>query len=141
MSFVLVAASLSSWAPMFSYGSSSSISLATVTPSWVMVGEPNFRSRATLRPLGPSVVATAVARMSTPAFSRRRASSEKASCLAAIFKLLLFSRNHRGCGCDPADLLGQDGQNIALSQDQQLLAVDLDLGSGVLGEKNFVARL
>jgi hypothetical protein len=27
---------------MFSYGSSSSISFATVTPSVVMVGEPNF---------------------------------------------------------------------------------------------------
>ena len=39
-SLVLVAASLSSWAPMFSKGSASSISLATVTPSCVTVGAP-----------------------------------------------------------------------------------------------------
>ena len=66
MSLVLVAASLRSWAPIFSKGSSSSISLATVTPSWVMVGEPNLRSMATLRPLGPRVVATAFATTSIP---------------------------------------------------------------------------
>ena len=54
---------------MFSNGSSSSISLATVTPSWVTVGAPNFLSRATLRPFGPSVVLTAFASVSTPTFS------------------------------------------------------------------------
>ena len=37
-SLVLLAASLTSWAPMFSYGSFSSISSATVTPSLVTVG-------------------------------------------------------------------------------------------------------
>jgi hypothetical protein len=37
-SLVLVATSLTSWAPMFSRASSSSISLAMVTPSLVMVG-------------------------------------------------------------------------------------------------------
>ena len=40
-SLVLLATSLTIWAPMFSYLSSSSISLATVTPSLVTVGEPN----------------------------------------------------------------------------------------------------
>src|SRR5512143_1311781 len=69
---------------MFSYGFSSSISLATVTPSWVMVGAPNFLSSATLRPLGPRVVPTAFASISTPRCRRRRASSEKTSCLAAM---------------------------------------------------------
>ena len=69
-SLVLVAASLRSWAPMFSKGSSSSISLATVTPSWVTVGAPYFLSRATLRPLGPSVVLTALASVSTPVLER-----------------------------------------------------------------------
>jgi hypothetical protein len=39
----------------------SSISFATVTPSLVMVGEPNFLSITTLRPLGPSVTLTASA--------------------------------------------------------------------------------
>ena len=57
-SLVLVAASLSSWAPMFSKGSSSSISLATVTPSWVTVGRPELLVEGTLRPLGPGVVLT-----------------------------------------------------------------------------------
>jgi len=60
---------------MFSNGSFSSTSLATVTPSWVTVGLPHFLSRATLRPLGPRVVLTACASASTPAFKARRASS------------------------------------------------------------------
>src|ERR1043166_4345699 len=42
-------------APMFSSGSFRSISLATVTPSFVMVGDPNFLSITTLRPFGPRV--------------------------------------------------------------------------------------
>ena len=53
-------------APMFSSGSFSSISLATVTPSLVMVGPPNFFSRTTLRPLGPRVTFTASASWFTP---------------------------------------------------------------------------
>jgi hypothetical protein len=51
---------------MFSQGSSSSISLATVTPSLVTVGEPNFRSITTFRPLGPSVAATALDSLEIP---------------------------------------------------------------------------
>ena len=39
-SLVLTATSRTSWAPMFSIGSSSSTSLATVTPSLVMSGAP-----------------------------------------------------------------------------------------------------
>ena len=58
---VLVATSLTIWAPMFSIGSLSSISLATVTPSLVTVGEPNFLSMMTFRPLGPRVTLTASA--------------------------------------------------------------------------------
>ena len=65
---------------MFSKGSSSSTSRATVTPSWVTVGEPNFLSSATLRPLGPSVVLTALAMVSMPFLSFLRASSVKTSC-------------------------------------------------------------
>ena len=53
-------------APMFSSGSFSSISLATVTPSLVIVGPPNFFSRTTLRPLGPRVTFTASASWLTP---------------------------------------------------------------------------
>ena len=66
MSDVLLATSRTICAPMFSSGSFSSISLATVTPSLVIVGEPNFLSRTTLRPLGPSVTLTASARAFTP---------------------------------------------------------------------------
>jgi hypothetical protein len=64
---VLEATSLTIWAPMFSNLSSSSISLATVTPSLVTVGAPNFLSRTTLRPLGPRVTLTALASLLTPA--------------------------------------------------------------------------
>ena len=47
VSLVLVATSLTSWAPMFSMLSSSSISLATETPSLVIMGAPKERCRAT----------------------------------------------------------------------------------------------
>src|SRR5690606_30340159 len=56
---VLLATSFTICAPMFSSGSFSSISFATVTPSLVMVGDPNFLSRITFRPRGPSVTLTA----------------------------------------------------------------------------------
>ena len=90
-SFVLVATSLVSWAPMFSHGSSSSISLAIVTPSLVIVGAPHFLSRTTFCPLGPSVIATASASLSTPASRPRRASSPNFSSFEAT-GVLLFSR-------------------------------------------------
>ena len=66
MSDVLLATSRTICAPMFSSGSFSSISLATVTPSLVIVGDPNFLSRTTLRPFGPSVTLTASASWLTP---------------------------------------------------------------------------
>ena len=66
-SLVLVATSLTSCAPMFSNGSSSSISFAMVTPSLVISGAPYFLSSTTLRPLGPSVILTVFASLSKPA--------------------------------------------------------------------------
>ena len=77
-SSVFLATSLTSSAPIFSYGSSSSISLAMLTPSLVMVGAPHFFSRTTLRPLGPSVTLTASASVFMPRSRPRRASSLKA---------------------------------------------------------------
>ena len=68
---VLLATSFTICAPMFSNLFSSSISLATVTPSLVTVGEPKLFSMTTLRPLGPSVTLTASASVLTP---RRMAS-------------------------------------------------------------------
>ena len=75
VSDVLLATSRTIWAPMFSSGSLRSISLATVTPSLVMVGEPNFLSMTTLRPLGPRVTLTASAKPLTPRRIACRASS------------------------------------------------------------------
>ena len=75
MSLVLVATSLTSWAPMFSKTSSSSISRAMETPSLVMVGAPNFFSMTTLRPFGPKVTLTVSASLLTPASRPRRAAS------------------------------------------------------------------
>ena len=77
-SSVFLATSLTSSAPIFSYGSSSSISLAMETPSLVMVGAPHFFSSTTLRPLGPSVTRTASASLFMPCSSARRACSSKA---------------------------------------------------------------
>src|SRR5204863_6285646 len=91
---VLVGGCLRGWAGMWWKGASSSASRATVTPSWVTVGEPNFLSSATFRPLGPSVVFTALAMMSMPFLSFLRASSVKASCFA--IRPSLIRRRDRG---------------------------------------------
>ncbi len=73
-SSVFLATSLTSSAPIFSYGSSSSISLAMLTPSFVMVGAPHFFSSTTLRPFGPRVTLTASASWFIPRSRPRRAS-------------------------------------------------------------------
>src|SRR5690349_4126706 len=84
MSLVLMAASLTSCAPMFSNWSLRWISRAIVTPSLVTTGEPVIFSRMTLRPLGPRVVFTASASWSTPACRRVRASGPKRSSFAMV---------------------------------------------------------
>src|SRR5436305_15239874 len=76
MSEVRLATSLTICAPMFSKRSWSTMAFATVTPSLVTSGAPKDCSRATLRPLGPSVTLTAVVRASTP---RRIASRPRVS--------------------------------------------------------------
>ena len=83
-SLVFWATSRTICAPMFSNLSSSSISLATVTPSLVMRGAPNDLSSTTLRPFGPSVTFTALARILTPRSMRSRASAANFTSLAAI---------------------------------------------------------
>ncbi len=87
-SSVFLATSLTSSAPIFSCGSSSSISLAMETPSLVIVGAPHFFSRTTLRPLGPRVILTALASLSIPRSRARRASSSNVMSLAAMLLLL-----------------------------------------------------
>ena len=51
---------------MFSNLFSKSISLATVTPSFVTTGAPKVFSISTFLPLGPKVALTASANLSTP---------------------------------------------------------------------------
>src|SRR6201991_869280 len=132
------------WAPMFSNLSSSSISLATVTPSLVMRGAPNDLSSTTLRPLGPRVTLTALARMSTPRSILSRASTPNLTSLAAIW---IFPwdeccwREGRSGGL----LLGSggidDAHDVAFLHDQEILTVDLHLGAGPLAEQHGVADL
>mmetsp|Transcript_5366 Transcript_5366/g.11781 ORF Transcript_5366/g.11781 Transcript_5366/m.11781 type:complete len:232 (-) Transcript_5366:34-729(-) len=86
VSLVLAAAWRTSLAPMFSTGSSSSTSLAMVTPSFTILGDPYLDSSTTLRPLGPMVTPTTVASLSAPACIFFRASMFllKCSSLAAL---------------------------------------------------------
>src|SRR5260370_5579901 len=76
---------------MFSKGSSSSISLATVTPSLVTVGEPNFLSSTTLRPLGPRVAVAAFVWFFTPPRRGWRGGVFQKKCFFfAIFVFFFF---------------------------------------------------
>src|SRR5690606_17967318 len=130
---VLDATSRTICAPMFSNLSSSSISLATVTPSLVTVGEPKLFSMTTLRPLGPSVTFTAFARALTPARILLRADSSYAISFAAISQLLLNSLK--------SDLLLDNAEDVVLAQDQMLNSVELHFGAGIFAKKHSVARL
>ena len=98
-----------SWAPMFSKGSSSSISLAMVTPSLTMVGAPNFFSMTTLRPFGPRRHLDGVGERVRPGNRPRRAASS----------------NFRSW-----PLLTYLGRTSRL-EGQQVLAVGGDLGAAV----------
>src|SRR5580704_3758289 len=106
---------------MFSKTSESSISFAIVTPSLVIVGEPNFLSRTTLRPLGPSVTLTASASKLAPRSSARRAFSSNTICFAAIIKF----QNSLDAGRNFVN----DGEDIFFGDDEELGAVDLDFAA------------
>ena len=69
---------------MFSNLSFSSISLATVTPSFVVLGAPNDLSITTFLPLGPKVTFTAFAKTSTPLNKRSLESDENFTSFAEI---------------------------------------------------------
>src|SRR5712675_1382230 len=150
-------------APMFSNLSSSSISLATVTPSLVMRGAPYALSSTTLRPLGPSVTRTALARMSTPRNILSRASTPNFTSLAAIFVLRYclmwqrlehfpekwtsdFPRNNatteRALGSLlVGDSLFDHAHDVALLHDQIFDPVELDLRARPFAEQHAVAFL
>src|SRR3989304_7299525 len=119
---VLLATSLTICAPMFSNLSSSSISLATVTPSFVILGDPQDFSRRTFRPFGPRVTFTALARMSTPFIIFSLAFAPYRISFAAIALTLLQSLFH-------------DGQDVILSHDEMFHPVDVNFIARVLTEK------
>src|SRR5262249_42617619 len=134
---VLEATSRTMRAPMFSYLSSSSISLATVTPSLVTVGEPKDFWMMTLRPLGPRVTLTARASLATPRRIASRASWSNAICLALMV-------NVSSVPCPLAQMIRvvsvENGENVFLVHDEDFaggLAV-LELVAGPGGEQNFV---
>src|SRR6266446_5626170 len=107
---VLEATSRTIWAPMFSSPSFNSISFATVTPSLVMVGDPNFFSITTLRPLGPRVTFTASARILPP----------------------------RSDGFFLGDAR-QHAENFLFLHNQEIFAVNLDFSAVILGEQDVVS--
>src|SRR5438034_7187030 len=138
---VLDATSRTIWAPIFSNLSSSSISLATVTPSLVMRGAPKDLSSTTLRPLGPSVTRTASVRMSTPRNMRSRASTENFTSLAAILLLRYVRMRQRLRGLLAGDRLIKHAHDVALLHDEVIDAVDLDLRAGPFSKQHAVASL
>src|SRR3989344_4747417 len=108
-------------APIFSNLSSRSISLAMVTPSLVMVGEPKPLSRTACRPAGPKVIFTALATVSTPFFILMRAASSNSNCLA--IKLFNYCNN------------------VRLGQNEILDVINFDLVRTVFFKNDFVADL
>src|ERR1700682_4005641 len=127
-------------APIFSNLSSSSISLATVTPSLVMRGAPYDLSRTTLRPLGPSVTRTALASMSTPRSILSRASTPNFTSLAVIFVLRYVRCDHLG-SLFAGDRLFDHAHDVALFHDQIIDSLDLDLRARPFAEQHTVANL
>src|SRR3981189_2756057 len=158
-------------APMFSNLSSSSISLATVTPSLVIRGAPKLLSSTTLRPFGPSVTRTAWARVSMPRSILSRASTANLISLADILVISVGGPrpSRRALARPPQDeaepwssdcflrvskdevawsrrLLLRTGaidhaHDVAFLHDQQVFAVKLDLGARPLAEQHAVADL
>src|SRR5262252_7831384 len=135
---VFEATSRTIWAPMFSRPSFSSISFATVTPSLVTVGEPNFFSITTLRPLGPNVTLTVSASRFTPANRLRRDSSPNAMFLAISFSLLISGKivGHLFLAFCFGGFSLNHAEDVILSEDQVLFVVDLDFGARIFAKEN-----
>src|SRR4051812_12387138 len=146
-SLVFEATSRTIWAPMFSNLSSSSISLATVTPSLVVRGAPKDLSRMTLRPFGPSVTFTALARISTPRSMRSRASPPNFTSLAAMKWLLsLFDFQFGKARISGGSLSGgglsfDHAHDVGFLHDQVFDTVDLDFIARPLAEQDRLADL
>src|SRR2546423_14000109 len=129
---------------MFSSGSLSSISFATETPSLVIVGDPNFLSRMTLRPFGPRVTLTALARLLTPRRMPWRDESPYTICFAMMnllrlafsgprqAELLLILRFRRPRGL-PASRLCAGSRSRP--------AIELDFLARIFAKRDVIARL
>src|SRR4029077_17563872 len=115
--------------------SSSSISLATVTPSLVMRGAPYDLSRTTLRPLGPSVTRTALASMSTPRNILSRASTPNFTSFEAILFSVMFDATALG-SLFAGSALFDHAHDVALFHDQILDSIDLDLSARPFAEQH-----
>ena len=131
-SFVLLATSLTSCAPIFSNLSLSSTSLATVTPSFVILGAPKDLSITTLRPLGPSVTLTASASLFTPVSNLALASDPKNIFFADIIYsslvfLFLFTSS-----C-------YDTHNVRFFHYKVFFAVHFNFSSRPFSKKDFVS--
>src|SRR5260221_11643983 len=112
---------------MFSSAFFNSISFATVTPAFVIVGDPNFLSRIPLRPLGPSVTLTASARLLTP----RRIAWREAS--PYVISFAMSASLPGGAGRGGARALDR-GEHFVFLHDQLLHAVQLYLLAPVLAD-------
>src|SRR5262249_7007699 len=148
VSDVLLATSRTICAPMFSSGSFRSISLATVTPSLVMVGDPNFLSRTTLRPFGPRVTFTASASWFTPRRTAWRDCWPYTICFAmSLFSCSLRCRRRTLRAGKPGRLLlllvaaavFNHGEYLVFAHDEVFLTFELDLLAGVLAEEDQVS--
>src|SRR5690606_9721361 len=117
---------------MLAKRSSTSISLATETPSLVTSGAPKLFSMTTLRPRGPRVTRTALARVSTPRRMRSRALPSKRISFALMVDFLVVSLGWKSL---------DDAEHLVLAEDQVLFSVDLHLGAGVLADEHGVAGL
>src|SRR5687768_12071843 len=122
---------------MFSYGSSSSISFATVTPSFVTVGDPNDFSSTTFRPEGPSVTFTARASFETP----RRIASRASWSNAILFAAIVGAPDSLVCQLSADRQLIDHGQDVILGHDHQLFIIDLHLGPRVRSKNHLIPLL
>src|SRR5512132_215364 len=129
---VFDATSFTICAPMFSNLSLSSTSFATDTPSLVIVGAPKLRSSTTLRPLGPRVALTALARTFTPTIILLRTPSPKRTSLAAMSFLLNLWDEWA---------LADDADDVVFAHVEVVLAVELEFLAGVLAEQHAIADL
>src|SRR5690606_11063098 len=92
----------------------------------------------------PSVTLTALARTFTPRSMRWRASSENRTSFGVAMTLVLLEKGNGNRGVfrlRDGGLLLDDRHHVVFTHDEQLFAVDLDLGAGVLAEQHLVALL